>query len=396
MFASVTLVVVAALLGPLLAGGKHPLLPVVAGELLGGLILGTSGLRLLDPTVQPLPALGSLGFAMLMMEAGTHVDPTSTMFRSGFARGIVAFGAVVACAVPAGLLIDRWLGTGQASLLVVLLAGSSAAVAFPIIEERALSGPSIAFLIAWLAIADSVTVVLMPLTLVGPEHVPGALAGDVAIVAVALGVFGLSTAVAEHRIVHRAFKRSRHRGWALQLRLSLVFVLILSTIADQTGASTLIAGFVAGIVLARLGEPRRLALQISGLGNGFLVPAYFVLLGARLDVRALASQPAAILLGISLGVAALAVHVVGARIARRDLWLPTGLAASAQLGLPSAAATLGLASHVLTPATAGALVGGACLTLLPASAGAAVLARRLAPTQSEPADEPAPLEAASQ
>jgi hypothetical protein len=44
------------------------------------------------------------------------------------------------------------------------------------------------------------------------------------------------------------------------------------------------------------------------------------------------------------------------------------------LGLPAAAAALGLASGVLEPAVAAALVAGGVLTLIPASVGALMLA----------------------
>ena len=44
-------------------------------------------------------------------------------------------------------------------------------MAFPIIEEGELFGPAVAYLIAWIAIADSVTVVLLPVGLTGSVNV---------------------------------------------------------------------------------------------------------------------------------------------------------------------------------------------------------------------------------
>lgn len=63
MFASLTIVVLAGLLGPLLAAGRRPLLPVLVGELIAGVALGRSWIHVLHPSVQPLPAFMSLGFA---------------------------------------------------------------------------------------------------------------------------------------------------------------------------------------------------------------------------------------------------------------------------------------------------------------------------------------------
>jgi len=58
--------------------------------------------------------------------------------------------------------------------------GSVAGVA----DARGIQGDSVAVLIAWVAIADSVTVVVMPLTLSGSAGLGEALAGDAAIVAI--------------------------------------------------------------------------------------------------------------------------------------------------------------------------------------------------------------------
>src|SRR5262249_5811857 len=133
------------------------------------------------------------------------------------------------------------------------------------------------------------------------------------------------------------------------------------------------AGFAAGIVLRRFREPTRLALQLSGLAEGFFVPAFFVLLGASLNLRSLISDPRAVTLAVAMAAGAAIVHLVAAAAAAKTQRTPTGLLASAQLGLPAAAAALGQASHSLSPATAAALVAGGCLTLVPATIGAILL-----------------------
>jgi hypothetical protein len=77
-----------------------------------------------------------------------------------------------------------------------------------------------------------------------------------------------------------------------------------------------------------------------------------------------------------MAIAATAVHVVASLVAGKENRLPAGLLASAQLGLPAAAAALGLASGILAPAVAAALVAGGVLTLIPASTGSLLLARK--------------------
>ncbi|HVS43668.1 MAG TPA: cation:proton antiporter [Candidatus Dormibacteraeota bacterium] len=376
MFVQLTVLVLAGLAGPLLAAAGGGLIPVVIGELALGVLLGHTGTGSIDPSASPLPEFKAIGFAMLMLTAGTHVDIGSPAIRTGFLRGLAALAAVAVTAIPTAVLVDHAVGLGHPALLAVLIAGSSAAVAFPILGERGLSGDHIAVLTAWVALADSSTVVVMPLTLSASGNVGEALGGDAAIVAA--GAFSLLVAlrVRPTAAAQSLKQQSLAKGWVLQLRVSLVLLLGLSAIAERTGASTLVAGFLAGMVIVRLREPDRLSLQLTGLGNGFFVPLFFVLLGAELDLRALFTSPSAIGLALALAAAAVLTHVIAALVVTRTRRVATGLAASAQLGMPAAAASLGLSTHILSPAVAAALVAAGCLTLIPATVGSLLLARR--------------------
>ncbi|MBV8526877.1 MAG: cation:proton antiporter [Candidatus Dormibacteraeota bacterium] len=375
MFALLTIVMLAGLAGPLLGYGRRGLISVVVGELIGGAILGRTGFGVIDPTTQPLPAFSAIGFAMLMFSAGTHVDIRSPQIREGFVRGLSALAVVGVAAVPLGIAVDHVVGLSHPALLAVLIAGSSAAVAFPILEERGLAGPNISFLIAWIATADSVTVILMPLTLSGSGNIGLALGGDAALIAAAIVVIVAASRLRAIEPTEMLRKWSLSRGWAWQARLSMILVLGLSAIAERTGASTLVAGFLAGIVLTRLREPGRLAVQLSGIANGFFVPVFFVLLGAQLNLRALVADPSRIVLAFALAAAAVIAHVIAATLRGSEHRVATGLAASAQLGLPAAAASLGLGSHLLSASEAAALVAAGCLTLIPATIGSLLLAR---------------------
>jgi Kef-type K+ transport system membrane component KefB len=170
VFTSLALLVLAGLLGPLLAAGKRFRVPVLVGELIGGVILGRTGLHLIDPCAQPFPVFASLGFAMLMFESGTEIDLASRMLRDTAVRAGLAFLATLLVAVPAGLLIGAWVGSDRVALFIVLLAGSSAAVALPTLREQGLTGPAVTLVIAWIALADPITALLMPLTLTAPPR----------------------------------------------------------------------------------------------------------------------------------------------------------------------------------------------------------------------------------
>ncbi len=383
MFTSLALLVLAGLAGPLLAGGKRQLAPVLVGELIAGAVLGRTGLHLLDPGAQPFPAFFSLGFAMLMLTAGTEVDLGSKDLRQGARRAALALLVTLAASIPVGLAIGALLQVKPPQLFIVLLAGSSAAVAFPTIQERGLTGPAVAMLLAWITLADAMTALVMPLTLTGVGRLPEAILGDALIVAVAAAAIFAGRRLFRTALADEAKSESKHRHWALQLRISVLLLLALAAIAEHTNASLLVAGFAAGIVLRQFHEPHRLVHQLTGLATGFFVPAFFVLLGATLDLNGLVRSPVAMALIAS---AQTDLHTtLAALVAGKERRVPSGMLASAQLGLPAAAAALGLASGALSPPLAAALVAGGCLTLIPATAGAMLLAAGRSATELAPA-----------
>src|SRR6266849_5189055 len=375
MYTDLAVVVLAGLLGPLLASDRRLRVPVLVGELIGGILLGRTGLHLIDPASQPFPVFASLGFAMLMLESGTEIDLGSKLLRDSAVRAGLAFLVTLLVAVPAGLLIGAWVGSAHAALFVVLLAGSSAAVALPTIREEGLTGPAVALVIAWIALADAVTALLMPLALTSGGQIPAALLGDVLIIAAAALIIVFGRRFFGSALAQEDKRLSKQRHWALRLRLSVLMLLFLGAIAEHTGASLLVAGFAAGIVLRQFGEPHRLAVEFTGLATGFFVPAFFVLLGASLDLNGLARSPSAIALAVGMALAATVVHLVAAIAVGKQQRVSAGLLGSAQLGLPAAAAALALATGSLSPPVATALVAGGLLTLIPATTGALLLAR---------------------
>ena len=381
MFDSLLVIILAGLVGPLLASGRRPLIPAVIGELIAGIVLGRSGLGLIDATTPTNALLYGLGFAMLMLVAGSHVDLRAPGLRSSARAGVIAAGLVALISLPVGLGVGVALAPSAPSFLFpVLLAGSSAAVAFPILQERGLIGPRVGLLLVWIPLADVITVLLMPLTLIGAAKIPGALGGDALIVIATIGALWVGQRFGRSKPALTLRDRSLTRGWALQLRVTLLVLVVLSLIATHTGGSTLLAGFGAGLVLARLREPTRLEVQLSGIAEGFFVPAFFVLIGSQLDIRSLAGDPSAILLALVLAASGVAIHLVASRVVAPQPRSGFGLAAAAQLGLPAAAASIGLGNGVLSPAVAAAIVLAGCLTVLPAAIGT----RRLADVLAEP------------
>jgi Kef-type K+ transport system membrane component KefB len=229
-------------------------------------------------------------------------------------------------------------------------------------------------LIAQVTIADVATIVAVPLVL-QPSRASHAALGGLLVAGCALAIFAVARSLQDRDWVRRIRRLSKHREWALDLRLSLLVLFTLAWIAQKSGTSVLIAGFGAGLMVAAIGGPERLSTQVRGIAEGFFVPLFFVVLGARLDLTALADHPR--LLAISGGLIGLSIviHVIARVMTRQPPG--SGLIATAQLGVPAAVVQIGLLEQVITAAEGAAIIVAALASLLTCAVGASILAGRI-------------------
>lgn len=380
-FTMLTVISLAALLGPVLALPKQWHLPVVLGELVAGMLLGPTAIGYLDAGDPTFAFLADVGFALIMFVAGARVPVRDAYLRAGLRTGALRALAVGLVAVMPAYVLARMFDTGHAALYTVLMASSSAALILPIVDSLSLGGRPVLEMLSQVAVADTACIVALPVV-IDPRHAARAALGALAVAACALMLFLVLRSLERDGYRRRLHRLSEERRFALELRISLIVLFALAALAVRTHVSIMLAGFSFGLVVSAVGEPRRLARQLFALTEGFLGPLFFLWLGASLDLRALGSHPSLALLGALLGVAAVAVHTA-MRAAGQPL--AVGVLASAQLGVPVAAATLGAQLHLLKPGEAAALMLGALVTI-----GAATAATSFTGPQLRPGDAPAP------
>ena len=369
-FTVLAVIVLAGLVGPLLALPRGWHVPVVVGELLMGILLGRTGLGYLNASDTTFSFLAEVGFGLVMFVVGTHVPVRDVRLRRSLGRGTARAVLVGAGSAVLGVLLATAFGTGHAALYTVLMASSSAALILPIIDSLGLGGPHVLQLLPQIAVADAVCIVALPLA-IDPGHAGSAALGALAVILTGVVIFAILFLLERKGFRHRLHRVSEQRHFALELRISLMILFSLAAVASRSHVSIMLAGFVFGLAVAAIGEPRRLARQLFAVTEGFFGPLFFVWLGASLDLRALGAQPALILLGLLLGLGAVLSHSL-ARITGQPLSL--GSLAAGQLGVPVAAAALGTSLNVLEPGEPAALVLGALVTVTAAAfaGGAAV------------------------
>lgn len=385
-FGQLTLIILAGLAGPLLSSSRRILIPVVVGELLAGIALGTTGAGLIKADNVAIAFLANIGFAVLMMGAGMHVPLRNKNLLGSLWRGSLAVAASAAFGVAGGLLIAKGLGFGHTGVWAILLATGSAAIVLPALEEAGIEERSALLPMAWATVADVATIIILPLVL-QPSHAVHAGLGALAVSAAAALVLVVGHWLHTQPPIPSLRKLSKQRAWALDLRVSLAVLFGLCALADGVGTSIMVAGFAAGLIVAAEGGPHRLSDQVSGVANGLLVPIFFVVLGARLDMRALFTDPTNLELSAALVVGNVAVHVLAARLIRAQLWV--ALVVTAQLGVPAAVVKLGLAEGVVTPGQGAAIIVAALATLGLCATGTYLSARAPLISASRSASIPA-------
>lgn len=371
-FDELALLTAIGLAGPLLAAVPGLRVPVIIGELAAGLVVGRSGLGLVDPGDPTLALLADIGFALVMFVVGTHVPVRDGELRGAIPVAVLRTALVGAVAAILGVAIAQLFDTGHALLYAVLMASSSAALAMPVIGSLGLGGAPVLSVTAQIAVADTAAIILVPLVIDPPQALNAGL-GAVVIGGCALLVYLGLKALDRRRLRRRLHKYSERHRFALELRISLLLLFGLAAIAVGTHVSVMLAGFALGLVVGAIGQPRRLARQLFGITEGFFAPLFFVWLGASLDIRDLAADPRYIGLGAALGLGAVAAHAV-AVLTRQPLTL--AVFAAGQLGVPVAAATLGTDQHLLAPGEPAALLLGALVTIVVTSVASLLVTRR--------------------
>lgn len=385
-FGVLALIVAAGLAGPLLAVGRRAYVPLVVGELLAGVVVGRSGGGWLDATEPTTAFLADVGFAMLMFGVGMHVPIRAPGIATGLRRGAAAAVVVGALSVPAGMGIAAAVDGGDAAIYALLLASGSAAVLLPAVQESRLGAdPSVLVVMSQVAIADVAAIVALPFVM-QPGRAREAALGGALVAMSGVAAFLVARRLATSGFVHRVRKASKRREWALDLRLALLLLFVLAWVAQRSGTSILMAGFTVGLLVAAIGGPKRLSKQVIGVGAGFFVPLFFVVLGARLDLRALIERPsylslAALLLGVNV-----VVHLAGALLTGQRP--SAGLAATAQLGLPAGVAAIGLTEGIITPGQGAAIILAALGSIAVCAFGVALMARARPAVERNDADRP--------
>jgi Kef-type K+ transport system membrane component KefB len=392
---SFLVIVLAAGLASLLVTALEPRLaiPVVVVELLLGILIGPEVLDLaqLDSITE---FFGNLGLGMLFFFAGYEIDFDRVRGRplqlgvAGWLLSLALAFGIGGLLAAAGVILS-YLYTGAAMSTTAI--GTLIPILRDVGEMRTRFGT---FLLAAGASGEFGPILLTTLFLsTGQPLHEGLILIVFVALAVVTGVLAVRTAWRGWPLLERTFESSSQ----LAVRLAVVLVFGLVSLATELGLDLLLGGFVAGMITRLALKGHELAIfesKLTAVGYGFLIPFFFITSGMAFDVQALFESVTELLEVAMFVVLFLVVRGVPALVlyrrvlAARDR-LALGIYSSTELPLVVAITTLAVELDHMRSSTAAALVGAAIISTLVFP----LVAMRLRRASPEGPDVPAPVAA---
>ena len=351
-------------------------LPIVVGEILAGIVVGSSGFGWVTHEDQLLTLLAEFGFVFLMFLAGMEIDfanlnielpgvaragGTRTDLTSSQGRERRTFGplsislmgfiltlsmsAIVGFALlQVGLVSSPW-------MMALIMSTTSLGVVMPVLKEQELIrgrfGQTI--LIAAL-VADFATMILITVVIATISH---GLTLDILLISLLFVVFFLLyrlgiVSLNRFDSLRRTLEDLSHTTARIKIRGAFTIMLLFVVLAEVLGAEIILGAFIAGAMLSLLSTREDLEAmhQLEAVGFGFFIPIFFIMVGVNFNLGALLGSTDALILLPFLVLAAFLVKILPALLFRLQFsWRETfsaGFLLSSRLSLIVAASAIGL------------------------------------------------------
>lgn len=294
--------------------------PAVLGELLAGLILGDSLLRIVDPHNEILHTLAELGAVLLLFEIGLESDITE-LFRVGWRSLWVAIIGVVTPAVL-GFAVSLLLGLPvmPAIFIGATLTATSVGITARVLKDIGILRWGESQIILGAAVADDVIGLLILAVvsgLVQGESLTVWQVVKVLVLALVFLVGALTVGLKASHILLRTAEQMRAR--AALVTAALVFCFLLAALAQVVGLAPIVGAFSAGLVLARTEHRIRITERASAIAD-MLVPLFFVIMGAQMNLRAIDITAPAGRDVVGLAALLIVVAIVGKMVSGLAVW----------------------------------------------------------------------------
>ncbi len=371
----------------LLSQVKGFYIPVVIGEIVAGIIVGRSGLGLVEES-QVLVILSELGFVYLMFLSGLEIDFSGLLGSAGKAKvkGLKAWlhnhlflsvamfiltavlsGIIAYILQRVGLVEDPW-------IMSLIFATTSLGVVAPILKEKKLMRKAYGQLLLVSAIvADFASIMLISFFVTLRTEGPSTeLLLILVLLAVFAAVYRITDLFQRHLPAQKFFSDLTSATTQIRLRGSFVLALMFTVLAHQLGIENILGAFLAGMIVSMLSDDdsSHLRQKLDAIGYGFFIPIFFVMVGVNFNFPALLQSRTIFYMVPVLVLCAYVVKLLPALLFRilyswREA-LAAGMLLSSRLSLLIAISAVGLRMGLISDAINAAIILVAIVTCLTA------------------------------
>lgn len=345
--------------------------PVVVAEILAGIIVGKSGLNIVQSEMW-LEVLSSLGFIFLMFLSGLEID--FSLFRqrtkpskepNAFRAASFVFLLIFGLSYLLSLTFVQFGLVSNSFFMTLIISTVSLGVVVPVLKDGNVSKTSIGQTILLTAvIADLVTMVLLAV-FVGLHSTSGQ-SMWLLLLLFAAGVI-LYIAARWFRKLH-FIEHLRKGSIQIDTRAVFALILILVGLSERVGAESILGAFLAGVLVSLLSPNPEITEKLESIGYGLFIPIFFVMVGINLELWSIVQNPSSMLIIPLLLVAFFLSKLVPSLILRKwyswNIVVSSSILLTSTLSLVIAAAQIGEKLGIIEGSLSAAFVLSAVITCI--------------------------------
>jgi Kef-type K+ transport system membrane component KefB/Trk K+ transport system NAD-binding subunit len=330
-----------------------------------------------------LKLLAELGFVFLMFLSGMEIDfsvlgaaRSSRTDEQGqrwgpITLGSLSFGVTLVLSGLAGYGLWQLHLVHNPWMMALILSTTSLGIVVPVLKEAGLtSGRYGQTLLIAALIADFVTMLLITVVI---AMLSGGTTARILYIGLLFGVvfllYRLGIVINKIKAVRHTLEELSHATAQIKLRAAFAMMLVVVALSDVLGVEMILGAFLAGAIVAFLRNPQdeMLSHQLEGIGFGFFIPIFFIMVGVKFNLPALFASRATLWLLPLLLSAAVVIKLVSGLIFRLGFsWRETlgaGVLLSARLSLIIAAAAIGRELDIISESVNAAIILVAIVTV---------------------------------
>jgi Kef-type K+ transport system membrane component KefB len=366
---SLVIIALVAVLAPLI--NRLPLrvrIPVIVIELLMGVLIGPAGVGWVA-SGGIIAFLGEFGLIFLFFQAGLEIDLTRFQGVSLRLATVGWFISVAIACMIAVLLYATGLLKGP-MLVALALPTTAMGMVLPILRESGDLESAFGRYVAGAAVAGEFGPIFLASLVLAHRHSHVMQTFlTILFLIIAVGAAVLATKIHSERLTQTVAAWMNDSS-LLPVRVSILILLTLVSLARDLGMEAVLGAYTAGIVIGlfiRDNKADVLRERLSPLGPGFLIPLFFIVSGVELDLHALLASPWSLarlplFCALFLLVRGLPAFLYREKLPKPDL-LPFALYSSSTLPLVVTIAHVGARTGEMLPENGAALIGAAIVSM---------------------------------